>query len=305
MQQEQIDSLIDEQNLIKPKFKHKRVEGPLGRMYTQKSKKVAKRAHFYSVTTIIDNLLCKGIGWDKWLGNSRSYEDAMNYGKERAGIGDMVHGLCSALAWGFEVDTSQGWLDNKNDVYDIPDEAKLRLTGFLDFLEEHRPKILATELPLFNPARYKNKYGEGFRYPFAGTADYFMMIDDKLWLVDIKTGKEHPKNHALQLSFYKILFDSLYGKSMDMQVDNLACLYLNSKGKYKLRKYKFEEDYCYNEYDLFIYYKSNFYGKMPTIKDKEMLPNKYKWEGIDDGTREQSEAGDSEESASNNEIKKH
>ena len=125
------------------------------------------------------------------------------------------------------------------------------------------------------------------------------MIDDKLWLVDIKTGKEHPKNHALQLSFYKILFDSLYGKSMDMQVDNLACLYLNSKGKYKLRKYKFEEDYCYNVYDLFIYYKSNFYGKMPTIKDKEMLPNKYKWEGIDDGTREQSEAGDSEESANN------
>ena len=170
MQQEQIDSLIDEQNLIKPKFKHKRVEGPLGRMYTQKSKKVAKRAHFYSVTTIIDNLLCKGIGWDKWLGNSRSYEDAMNYGKERAGIGDMVHGLCSALAWGFEVDTSQGWLDNKNDIHEIPDEAKLRLTGFLDFLEEHRPKILATELPLFNPARYKNKYGEGFRYPFAGTA---------------------------------------------------------------------------------------------------------------------------------------
>ena len=70
---------------------------------------------------------------------------------------------------------------------------------------------------------------------------------------------------------FPFLADSLYGKSLDMQVDNLACLYLNSKGKYKLRKYKFEEDYCYNVYDLFVYYKSNFYGKMPTIKDKEIL----------------------------------
>ena len=85
-----------------------------------------------------------------------------------------------------------------------------------------------------------------------------------------------------------------------MQVDNLACLYLNSKGKYKLRKYKFEEDYCYNVYDLFIYYKSNFYGKMPNLKDIQILPNKYKWEGtITDGTTTESETGDTKESTSN------
>ncbi len=300
MKQEKIDLQVLEKNLIDIKHPHKRQDGPLGRLYTQKDEKVAKRAYFYSVTTILDNLLCKGIGWDKWLGGSRSYEDAMQYGKDRAEIGDITHALCSLIAWGEEVDTSIGWFNKSDQHMDIPDEVKLRLSGFIDFLDEYKPKILATELPLFNPARFKNKYGEGWRYPFAGTADYIMIINDMLWIVDIKTGKEHPKNHALQLSYYKILFDSLYGKDLDMQVANLGCLYLTKTGRYKLRKYKHVPEYCYSTYDLFTYYKSNFYGKMPEIKEKEQLPYKYKWEGTKDGTN--TETGDPKESRNNNEV---
>ena len=302
MQQEVIDSTTEGLNLIEPKHKYKRVEGPLGRMYTQKEDKIKKRAYFYSVTTILDNVLCKGIGWDKWLGNAKSYDDAKEYGKLRAKIGDMTHGLCSAIAWGLEVDCANGWYDNNDKHYDVPDEVKLRLAGFIDFLDDYEPNILATELPLFNPARYKNKYGEGWRYPFAGTCDYVFEIDGELWIVDLKTGKEHPKNHALQLSYYKIIYDSLYAKEEKDRVVKLACLYLNNKGKYKLRKYKHQLDYCYNLYDLFLYYKSNFYGKMPTIKDIEILPNKYKWEGTQDG--ECTKVSDSEESTNSDEVEK-
>ena len=104
---------------------------------------------------------------------------------------------------------------------------------------------------------------------WAGTADYIMVMDIKgkprLCLLDIKSGKEYPKNHELQLVSYKILFDSIFGKEHGT-IDEIYSLYLKDTGNYKLKKYKFNEQEWYSTLHLFHYMNSNAYGKMPKIK---------------------------------------
>ena len=155
-------------------------------------------------------------------------------------------------------------------IIPIPDEVKLRLQAFIDFCHEHNPRSIATEISLY--CDDLNEDGE-LMYPWAGTADNVMEIDGKIWLIDIKTGKEY-KSHELQLTSYKILWDYIYGKELG-KIDMVAGLYLNSKGKYKIVKYKFVPYVWFNIYEMFEYNLKNKRGKMPTIKIKEALPDIY------------------------------
>ena len=101
-----------------------------------------------------------------------------------------------------------------------------------------------------------------------------MRIEDKLYLIDIKTGKEYSHSHQLQLTSYKLLWDHLYGEEHG-KIDKMACLYLNSRGKYKLVEYDFAPKEWFFIYDLFEYLLKDKKGKMPKIKPKEELPDVY------------------------------
>ena len=79
-----------------------------------------KRVYRPSVTSITASLP-RGIGWDKWLGNSPSFELAMKYADERAFIGTMTHILIEKLL----KDGYVAWKDNYVDedsleVFTIP-----------------------------------------------------------------------------------------------------------------------------------------------------------------------------------------
>ena len=217
-----IEQLVQENNKVEPKYKVKRQDTGLGRVYRWNDGESA--ADIYSVTTVL-NVLDKGIGFHKWLGNSPSYGMAMEYGNQRAELGTMVHAFCSMLSWGMEVNTNNGWEDRNFVKHPVPDEAKKRLLGFIDYFKDERPVMLASEIMLFNPKKMEG----GLQYPFAGTADmvYVKPNDNKpeVVLCDIKTGKEYPKSHALQLTAYKLLWDSLYGDEQG-NIDTLKCLYL-------------------------------------------------------------------------------
>ena len=231
----------------------------------------------YSPTTILSNTLSKGLGFNMWLGNANSYKDAMDYANERAFLGTMVHAMIMHILWGEKVDTSIGFYnDEKRDIVPVPDEVKLRLQGFIDFYHEYKPSPISTEISLYCPDVDEENE---LIFPWAGTADQILkMPDGKVWLVDIKTGKEYQKDHELQLTAYKLLWDHLYGKEHG-EIDILACLYINSKGKYKLKKYKFVPYNWYNVYENFEYMIRDGRGRMPKIQEKPELPTIYSLKG--------------------------
>ena len=258
-------------NIIKPKFNLRRRDYKGKRVYYAEEQE--HPIYHYSVTTILDKVISKDIGFHKWLGNSLSYEMAKQYGRERALVGTIVHSLCHYLAWGETVHTNEGWFNSEtNKTVHITDEMKHRLSAFIDFWEEENPTLLATELSLYDP-----------KLEFAGSLDYvYMDKNDKLVIMDIKTGAEHIKEQTLQLTAYKILFDMIYGDSFGT-VDEAYILFLNvgrsggeDVGKFKYKKVKFQPDSWFQTLDLFKYLTSNFHGKMPIIKDEVELPTEYK-----------------------------
>ena len=99
-----------ENNLVFSKIPLGRMQSANGRVYYQSNIEVGERTYIYSSTTILDKVLSKGIGFSMWLGNSPSYESAMEYGMKRARIGSMVHALCMYLLWGETIDTRDGFL---------------------------------------------------------------------------------------------------------------------------------------------------------------------------------------------------
>ena len=270
-------SYPDPPQLITSKIPISRLDTPKGRVYYQREAKEAERTYIYSSTTVLSNTLTKGIGFDMWLGNATSYKDAMLYANERAFLGTMCHAMIMYLLWGEEVDTKHGFYnEDTGEIASVPDEVKLRLQGFIDFYKEYLPKPIASEISLYTDDKDEDSE---LAFPWAGTADQILkMPDGKIYLVDIKTGKEYPKDHELQLTSYKLLWDHLYGDEHG-KIDVCACLYLNSKGKYKLKKYKFVPYNWYNVYENFEYMVRDGRGSMPKIKEKEELPTKYSIKG--------------------------
>jgi len=266
------DESVGGKDLISPKVLTDRGECSLGRVYYGRDQVEEERINFLSVTTY-EKVLNKGFGWDRWLGDAPSYKHAMEYANERARIGNIVHALTMYLQWGKEIDCKYGFYDiETSQIIPINDEVKKRLLGFITFYNENNPSLLATELSLYNPRKYRDHYN----YPFAGTADMICRMSDKLYLIDLKTGKEYAKMHELQLTAYKILWDSLYGKEHGV-IDEIACLYLGDgwrkKPTYKLKKYKFNPDAWYNVIDLFNYI--NGKNGVLELKFREDLPSKY------------------------------
>ena len=275
---------LPENDQIESKIPTKSMDFKGNRYYFNKKETAQeKRDYLMSVTTWI-GALSKGVGFNMWLGNALSYKSAMEYANDRALIGNMVHAMCMWLIWGKEVDTSYGFYDaDDSKIKPVPDEAKKRLIAFIDFVDEYKPTPIATELSLYN--NEKDKSGE-FLYPYAGTADQIMMMDGETWLIDIKTGKEWPKEQQLQLSAYKMLYDSLYA-DITGPIDKLACLYLTATGKYKLKKFKFVPEAWDDLIEIGKYHFSDMRGKMPKVVMKEELPTVYtlKKEEIEDGNK--------------------
>jgi len=240
-----------------------------GRWYCDIQEKEENRTFLPSVTTILGSIN-KGIGFDMWLGNSLSYKHAMEYANELADIGSAVHALCMRMVWGEEVDTRIDFINHDGSIMKLDNRVNKRLVGFLDFIKDHRPKFLATEISLFNPE--KDKDGE-IIFDWAGQADDVIMIDDKVIMLDIKTGKEY-QTHSLQLTAYKLLWDSLFP---DMIIDELWGLYLPDKYRtksYKIVKYKYEPEMWLNAYELWIWQNSKR-GKRPKPVFKKELETKY------------------------------
>lgn len=135
-----------------------------------------------SVTSFL-NVLGKGIGFAKWLGDSVSFDAAMEYANERADVGTFIHF------------TVLKWMQGENPDFtreEFTDEIIKKLLGFKQFWNQHNFELLGCEIPMWAD-----------EYPVAGAIDFILKdIDNgEIWVIDIKTGKIWP-SYKYQIAAY-------------------------------------------------------------------------------------------------------
>lgn len=135
-----------------------------------------------SVTTILQ-VYPKGAGFDHWLGNSTSYEDAIAKRDAAGDRGTLVHEAIAAL------------LDGQEVRFGEEDDSKLAkfVQGWVNWWESCKPDPMAVECFVA---------GEGY----AGTFDFAGWIDGEPWLIDWKTSAGVYNSYHLQTSAYAAAF---------------------------------------------------------------------------------------------------
>ena len=117
---------------------------------------------------------------------AKDYILDMHYGdrdQDAANLGSTVHAYCEKIAL----------MDNHDElVMDEDDPALPYVLGFIQFIKDHKPVFLETEATV-----YSRTHG------YAGTADAFIKIGRKTYVVDYKSGKSVWPEAALQLSAYR------------------------------------------------------------------------------------------------------
>jgi hypothetical protein len=199
---------------------------------------------FQSVTTI-DQVIEKGYGFHKALGDATSYKDWMEYVNECADKGTFLHEQYRLAIYGIPLDlTVPAYCESKEAMIEWKEETKKHLLSFKAFWKEYTPEVLACEIPLLNID--KDNKGN-YRFPFAGTADLICNIinpktnKSERWLIDFKTGNQY-KQHQLQLTAYKMLWNSMFPQ---LPIKRIACLHTKStwrnidKPTYTLKEYKY------------------------------------------------------------------
>ncbi len=140
--------------------------------------------------------------------------------REKMNRGTRVHGHCESFLRGESINCAES------------DK------GFVDALEkfivELDPFVLELESIVLSAVP-----GYGGRF------DMIVRIAGETWLIDLKTGREYPIEHTLQLAAYRyangIAKYSGTGSLVSMrpmpEIDHCACLYVREDGTYKLAEY--------------------------------------------------------------------
>lgn len=144
-------------------------------------------------------------------------KDLLNY---KAQVGDAIH-----LA-------TQYYDNNELDLDSVSDLIKPRFNSYLKFKEDYKPETIGIELQLYHKL-----------YLFAGTIDRIFLIDNKLTLLDIKSGVKE-KHHAIQTAGYELLYNQ--GKKQKEQIKQRMILYLSDNG------YKIETNNNKNDKNVFL-----------------------------------------------------
>ena len=200
-----------------------------------------------SVTTVIGETCSKGKHFDEWL--MKNGLNALTIRDESAERGTLVHESIEALLDGEELTIDNEFIQKS-------------LMSFEKFYNEIKPDVVEKELFLYHKD-----------IPWAGTPDIIANVNNRLSLVDIKTG-DYRKTHEIQQLMYKELWNTIFP---DNPILDMYGLY--TKGKwikepsYGFRKFK-DSDMHHNVYELWCFL--NFpYGK-PWPKQKPQLKKEFK-----------------------------
>ena len=269
-----------------------RIDFPFGRAYAPllgylrdnfKTQEWTKenRQHIPSVTTI-QNIMSKGIGFEKWLGDYGSYADAMAFANNAATEGTQIHLCLEQLTMGVDMDFTQPYFDvDKQETREWTDPMIKFMESGNQFFLDHMIQIEGNEVPLFDSRKdytgtldmvARIKVEEGLSPSQAKCTDLKEGMSGRI-LLDIKTLRNSStlsnkfENHKYQVTAYKNLWEGLFP---DHPIDFMGVLYvMNSwRGvpKYKL---KLVEEDLTQEWDAMV---KLWYGKNGAIKPVYATP---------------------------------
>lgn len=161
---------------------------------------------FYPSATYVLSYFPKDKFFENWMKDVGHNADLI---MRRAGDeGTQVHQAIEKYLDGEEIN----WIDDFGNVKYSLNVWKMILK-FVDFWQTHKPTLVESEVHLFSD-----------ELKVAGTGDLIVEIQDKLWLLDIKTSNSLHYTYDLQLSVYRKAWDELY----DRPIDNTGILWLKA-----------------------------------------------------------------------------
>ena len=152
--------------------------------------------YYPSVSSIL-NYFPKNQFFHNWLKDVGHNSEII--AQKAAYEGTQVHNAAEKFINGEEIN----WLDEKGTVLYNLDVWKMILK-FAEFWNTYKPELIATEYHLFSD-----------QYEYAGTADLVVKINDKVWLLDIKTSNSLHTSYGLQLAAYAMAWNETHNQIIE------------------------------------------------------------------------------------------
>jgi len=165
-----------------------------------------RNGEYYPSVTYVLGYYPKGKFFENWLKQVGFASDYIV--KKAAEEGTQVHELCEAYLNGEELK----FLDDKGRPQHNPDVWQMFLR-FVEFWETIKPTLIETEVHLFSD-----------NLQVAGTCDLIVEINDKLWLLDLKTSNQLQTTYELQTAVYGQCYEECFGR----KIDHYGILWLKS-----------------------------------------------------------------------------
>ena len=170
----------------------------------------------------------KGVQFYKWLAE-KGWDESQAIKNAAGDKGSKVHSACEDILKGEVVKMDAKYVNNSTGLMEeLTVEEYECLMSLVAWLGEVNPVIISTEYNVFN-----DEIG------YAGTVDLKCKIDDKIYIVDFKTGQNVWPEYELQVSAYK---------HADNEVQATAILQLG----YKRNKNKFKFTELEDKFHLFL-----------------------------------------------------
>ena len=161
--------------------------------------------YYPSVTSIL-NFYPKNGFFHAWLKDVGHNSDII--ARKAADEGTQVHNAIEAFLEGKEIK----WMDDKGHaIYNL--DVWRMILRFSDFWKTHNPELIASEIHLLS-----------HEYKYAGTCDLVVKLNDKVWLLDIKTSNSLHTSYNLQLSAYAKAWNEKY----DDKIEETGIIWLKS-----------------------------------------------------------------------------
>jgi len=172
-----------------------------------------------SVTTILSQWGDGARGLQYWYWNKG--KEGLDFNEmPEANIGTIAHMMVDYDVKGKDLDLNQFPMD-----YVV--QAKKCFKNWQEWKSAYKPEILQTEISLISE-----------KYQFGGTIDCICVINNKLCVLDLKTGKDIYPSQAAQIMAYKQMWDENF---LDHQIDGGAHLIRTGKELASFAHYYYQD----------------------------------------------------------------
>jgi len=156
-----------------------------------------RNGKYYPSVTSILNYFPKNHFFHSWLKDVGHNSDII--AAKAAGEGTQTHTAIDNFLNGEEIQ----WIDEfGNAKYSL--EVWKMILKFAEFWNTHKPELVVGEYHLFSD-----------QHEYAGTADLIVRLQDKLWLLDIKTSNSLHTAYDLQLAAYAQAWNETHNEKIE------------------------------------------------------------------------------------------